>query len=75
MKAYLDFQGFTRMVDIPRPMPEILIPIIEKVDICANPWDKPSMTALKFYSNGELSGGDEIILRYRWDGVLPRGDK
>ena len=75
MKAYLDFQGFTRMIDIPRPMPEILIPIREKIDISANPWDDVSMTTLRFHSNGELSGGNEVILRYVWDGILPKGKK
>lgn len=76
MKAYLNFQGFTRMIEIPRPMPEILIPIIESITVHeVLPIDDTGISVLKFYKNGELHGGDEVILRYTWDGIFPKGKK
>lgn len=75
MKAYLDFQGFTRMIDIPRPMLEILLPIMEGIDITSIPGDVPNVKVLRFYRNGELYGCNETILKYVWDGILPKGRK
>ena len=75
MKAYLEFQGFSRIVDIPRPMPEILIPVFEVAELYI-PRDTSKnvdLPVLHFYKDGELSGADEVILKYRWDGVLPKG--
>lgn len=76
MKAYLDFQGFTRMIDIPNPVAELNIPIMERVTLFTGNPDSPKFIfpILKFYRHGELIGGGEIILTYKWDGELPRSN-
>ena len=76
MKAYLEFQGFSRMMDVPSPMSEILIPVFEVAELCIHRDlnKNVDLPVLSFYRDGELSGGNEVILKYRWDGKLPRSN-
>lgn len=77
MKAYLSFNGFSRMIDIPQPLPMIMIPVLEVIDLYVpEEPDKDSIIPiLVFHRNGELSGGEEVILKYSWDGKFPRSKK
>lgn len=74
MKAYLDFQGFTKVIDIPRYMPYIMLPVLEQVDLYdpREPNGDSDVPILLFHNSGELTGADETIWKYKWDGKFPR---
>jgi len=74
MKAYLSFNGFSRMIDIPRPLPYVIIPIMELTELYlpCKPDEMIDITSLTFYRDGELGCDNETILQYRWDGKFPR---
>lgn len=73
MKAFLNFNGFTRMIDIPRFMPQVMIPMREHIDMFSNdPYEEVTMWVLTFNHRGHLDGGGEEIVTYDWDGVIPK---
>lgn len=75
MKAYLDFNGFTKMVDIPQSWPSFVLPIRNNAILItnANPKDVDELPKLTFIRRSELHGADETIINYKWDGILPKG--
>lgn len=73
MKAYLDFNDFTKMVDIPHPWSEFVLPIRNNAQLITecNPADVDVLPTLTFIRIGEINTDTETIIKYRWDGKLP----